>query len=88
MARSFRPLPTEARQSIREQRLRIARARSGETLPQLSQRTGNAWNVQETAVMNGLFANARLESGQLVKVALPEHYERESSPGAPPSANR
>lgn len=88
VARSFRPLPPEARQSIREQRLRIARARSGETLPQLSQRTGNVWNVQETAVMNGLFANARLESGQLVKVALPERYGQGSSPGASPSANR
>jgi predicted Zn-dependent protease len=88
VARSFRPLPPEARQSIRERRLRIARARSGETLPQLSQRTGNLWNVQETAVMNGVFANARLESGQLVKVALPERYEQGNSPGAPPSANR
>jgi predicted Zn-dependent protease len=88
VARSFRPLPPEARQSIRERRLRIAHAHSGETLPQLSQRTGNLWNVQETAVMNGVFANARLESGQLVKVALPERYEQGSSPGAPPSANR
>jgi hypothetical protein len=43
--------------------------------------------VQETAVMNGLFANARLESGQLVKVALPEHYERENSLEAAPRAN-
>jgi predicted Zn-dependent protease len=84
VARSFRPLPAEARQSIREQRLRIARARSGETLPQLSRRTGNVWNVQETAVMNGLFANARLESGQLVKVALPERYEPGTSPGGAP----
>ncbi|HEY5656800.1 MAG TPA: M48 family metalloprotease [Myxococcota bacterium] len=74
VARSFRLLPPEARQSIREQRLRIATARSDETLVQLSERTGNLWNVQETAVMNGLFANARLESGQLVKVALPERY--------------
>jgi hypothetical protein len=38
--------------------------------------------------MNGVFANARLESGQLVKVALPERYEQGDSPGAPPSANR
>jgi predicted Zn-dependent protease len=85
VARSFRPLPPEARRSIREQRLRVARARGGETLPQLSQRTGNTWNVQETAVMNGIFANVRLESGQLVKVALPERYESDEST---PSAGR
>jgi predicted Zn-dependent protease len=85
VARSFRPLPPEARQSIREQRLRIAQARAGESLTQLSQRTGNVWNVQETAVMNGIFANTRLESGQLVKVALPERYEGDESP---PKAGR
>jgi len=74
VVRSFRPLSAEARQSIRESRLRIVPARAGETLPELSERTGNLWNVQETAVMNGLYANAILASGQRVKVALPERY--------------
>jgi len=75
VVRSFRPLTPELRKSIREDRLRIARARGGETLSELSSRTGNTWNVQETAVMNGIYANARLQPGQLVKVALPEDYQ-------------
>jgi len=74
VARSFRPLPAEARQGIQETRLRIAEARSGESLADLSKRTGNAWPLQQTAVMNDLFANAPLEPGQLVKVAIAQPY--------------
>jgi predicted Zn-dependent protease len=73
-ARSFRPLSPEQRASIRELRLRVAIAREGETLGTLSERTGNRWNVQETAIMNDLFANATLSGGQLLKVALAETY--------------
>jgi len=74
VARSFRPLPAEARQGIQETRLRIAEARSGESLADLSKRTGNAWPLQQTAVMNDLFANAPLEPGQLVKVAIAQPH--------------
>ncbi len=76
VARSFRPLTPRQRRSIRETRLRIAVARKGESLSALSTRTGNAWNLQETAVMNALFADARLEEGQLVKIALPQAYSK------------
>jgi len=81
VARSFRPLTARERESIRETRLRIVPARAGESLREISDRTGNRWNVQETAVMNDLFADAPLREAQLVKVAVSERYE-----GSPPPA--
>lgn len=75
VARSFRPLTPRERESIRETRLRIVEARAGESLREISERTGNRWNVQETAVMNDLFADAPLREAQLVKVAVSELYE-------------
>jgi predicted Zn-dependent protease len=45
--------PDEAA-SIDELRLRIATVEEGEDLAQLSERTGNDWNLNRTAVVNGL----------------------------------
>ena len=73
-ARSFRPLPPELLGTISETRLRIARAQPGETLAQLSQRTGHAWDLQTTSVMNGVFPEEPLEEGQAVKIAVREPY--------------
>ena len=83
VARSFRPLTPRERDSIRETRLRIAEARDGESLREISERTGNRWNVQETAVMNDLFADSPLRAAQLVKIAVSERYE-EAPPQPPP----
>ena len=80
--RSFRALTPRQRESIRETRLRIVPARAGESLPELSRRTGNHWNVQQTAVMNDLFADTPLEGGQLLKIAVSERYERPPEPPA------
>ena len=74
VARSFRPLTPRERRSIHETRLRVVKAMPGESLGELSARTGNSWNLQQTAVSNALFADARLEEGQLVKVAVPQAY--------------
>jgi predicted Zn-dependent protease len=76
VARSFRPLTPKERESIHETRLRIVPARDGETLAELSERTGNEWNIQQTAVMNDVFANDRLVAGQPIKVAIPQPYGR------------
>lgn len=73
-ARTFRPLTPEQRASIRETHLRIVEARSGESLNELNQRTGNAWDLQRTAVMNDLFASQTPEPGQPLKVAIREPY--------------
>ena len=79
-ARSFRPLTARERASIRETRLRIATAEPGESLGTLSARTRNRWDVQQTAVMNDVFADAPLSGAQLVKIAVSEHYDGEAEP--------
>jgi predicted Zn-dependent protease len=76
VARSFRPITPRELASIRETRLRVMEAQAGETLMDFSKRTGNEWNLQQTAVMNGIFANARLEAGQLLKVAISQPYSK------------
>jgi len=70
VARSFRPVTPAEMRAIRETRLHVVKAKGGESLAELSRRTNNAWDIQETAVMNGIFATARLSEGQLVKVTL------------------
>jgi predicted Zn-dependent protease len=72
--RSFRALSPEDRAAVRVRRLRLAAAHEGEGLPEFSQRTGNDWDAQRTAIANGLFASARLEQGQLLKIAVREPY--------------
>jgi hypothetical protein len=47
-------------------------AQPGETLTALSQRTGNAWDLQTTAVANAVFADHRFAGGELVKVTAEE----------------
>ena len=83
-ARGFRPLREEDRADIGELRLRIVEAEGGETLAELSRRTGNAWNLNETAVHNGLKAGDRLVAGQAVKIARRERYEPEEAPEPAP----
>ena len=73
-ARGFRPLSRELLESVEETRLRIVEAQPGESLSTLSARTGNAWPIQQTAVMNDLFATDALSAGQLVKVAVAQPY--------------
>ena len=72
--RSLRGLEAHERAKIQELRLRIAVARSGESLTELSERTANRWDIQQTAVMNDLFVDHVLEPGQLVKIAVSEDY--------------
>jgi predicted Zn-dependent protease len=74
VARSFRPLTRRERASIRETRLRLVPARAEESIAELSRRTGNEWNIQQTAVMNDVFANERLEAGRLMKIAVSQPH--------------
>ena len=73
-AQSLRPITAQESTSITGIRLRLAKAREGETLQQLSERTGNRWNLDYTAMANGLTANQRLVEGQLIKIAKEERY--------------
>jgi predicted Zn-dependent protease len=72
--RSLRSLADHERAMVQEMRLRIAVALSGENLAELSERTANRWDIQQTAVMNDLFADHVLVEGQLVKIAVNEGY--------------
>ncbi len=72
--RSLRDLEAHERAKIREMRLRIVVAKPGESLTELSERTANRWDIQQTAVMNDLFADHVLEPGQLIKIAVAEDY--------------
>jgi predicted Zn-dependent protease len=74
VARSFRRLELGEPDSILETRLRLVAAVGGETLAELSARSENAWDVDRTAVYNGLPVGSRLEAGRVVKVAVPQPY--------------
>jgi predicted Zn-dependent protease len=78
--RSFRPLAPEDRAGIQVRRLRLATARAGEGLAEFSRRTGNDWDAQRTAIANGLFADAHLAQGQLLKIAVLEPYAAGDAP--------
>jgi predicted Zn-dependent protease len=73
-AGSFRALTRSEREGISEKRLRMVRARAGETLRALSARTGNAWSPAETAVHNALIEGIVLQEGELVKIAVSVPY--------------
>lgn len=90
VARSFRPLTPRQRSSVRESRLRVVPALAEESLGELSARTRNEWNLQQTAVMNALFADARLAEGQLIKIAVSQAYSTkpEKLPDAVPETTR
>jgi predicted Zn-dependent protease len=78
--RSFRALEPEELDGIQVMRLRSAHADEGETLPELSRRTRNALDLQHTAVANGLFTEALLHKGQVLKVAVSEPYRPRKAP--------
>jgi len=86
MARTFRPLTGEERESILVQRLAVVRARGGETLVAFSKRVGNAWDADQTAVFNGLLPDAHLSTGQVMKIAHSEPY-RPSPVASRPAAS-
>ncbi len=66
--RSFRPLGDEERASIVSTKLAIVEARPGERLTALSERTGNAWELAQLALYNGVVVNHRFGGGELVKI--------------------
>jgi len=86
-AQSFRPLVPGEAAKITEQRLRTVRARAGETLAELSLRSGNEWDPTFTGVVNGIFVHERLREGQRVKIAVSEPYQATPAPPPAPDAD-
>ena len=72
--RSFRQLTGDERETVFVSRLRIAHAQKGETIDALSRRSGNAWDIERTAVANGLFGPTVFSEGTPLKIALTEPY--------------
>jgi predicted Zn-dependent protease len=87
-ARSFGPLAPERRAALRVERVRIATARPGETLVALSQRAGNAWDLQTTAVSNALFTDHRFAGGEWVKVTDEERVVASGAQGPRSTSGR
>jgi predicted Zn-dependent protease len=81
-ARSVRPLAREERAGLQVRRLRIVRARRGESLAALSRRSGNVWSVAETAIANALPREAELGKGEIVKIAVEVPYARRNGSNA------
>ena len=71
---SFRALTDTDRPKIKEARLRIVKAREGETLEELERRVNSEWLPVKIAVVNGLPQQSRLKEGQLIKVAILQPY--------------
>ncbi len=71
---SFRHLTSDERAGIKIQRIKFTEARSGETLQEISDRTGNVLDIKMTAVMNGVDPGTKLKEGQKVKVVKESPY--------------
>ena len=78
-AHSFRPLSASERDGIKEKRIRLVKARAGESIEALATRTSSAWKKEQIAVMNNLAVGDQLQEGQVIKVAIAEHYESKKS---------
>jgi predicted Zn-dependent protease len=70
-ADSLRPLRAADRQRIREDRLAVVAARSGETIGALLERSGSRWSAEEAAVANAILTGSRLEGGRWIKITRP-----------------
>ena len=73
-ARSFRALRSSERKSLKESRLRVRTARSGEKPDGIVERTGSTSSPEALAVSNGIEVDTVLREGQLLKVAIPQVY--------------
>jgi predicted Zn-dependent protease len=71
---SFRPLDAEERGSILELRLRLVRARPGESLDDAVRRGGSAWGTRQVAIANARDPNEPLAGDELLKIAVRRPY--------------
>ena len=74
LAKTFRPKTKAELASIKERRLRIAKARRGETLRRLLERTNAALSPAQAAVGNDMEMDTPLTDGQLVKIVVEQPY--------------
>lgn len=72
--KSFRPATPTDRTRIRVDRLRVVRARAGETIGSLAKRVGSQGTPEELAILNGVAPNEPLRRGEAMKVIRREAY--------------
>ena len=71
---SIKKLSDDEKATIKGLKIRLAEAKDGELLNDLSLRTNNSWNVETTSLMNDIDPNVQLEAGQVLKIAVREPY--------------
>ena len=75
MTNSFRPLSPEERAAIREQRIRLVKARELENVRAVVARSGSVWTPAQTAVANNVTDYEPLHEGHVIKIVVAEPYE-------------
>jgi len=73
-AKSLRPLTAGEKNNITAVRIRLVEAQENETLQSFSERTGNVWDVETTALMNGIDQSRSIQAGTVIKIAKKEPY--------------
>jgi predicted Zn-dependent protease len=73
-AQSLRALRQSERAAIREARLRVHVARSGETPADFAKRMGSTWKAEKLAVANAVEVDDAFRQGQEVKVSIEQAY--------------
>ena len=67
-------LTTEEKKSISGWKLRSEKAIADETIADFCRRTGNMWNAERTALMNGINVEEPLRDEQVLKIAINSPY--------------
>lgn len=73
-ALSVRPLSNEEKAGIAAVRIRLVEAHAGESLQTVCERSENVWDLETTALMNGIRQDALLQDSMLLKIARRETY--------------
>lgn len=74
---SFGEVDEEALAEIKTEVLKIVKAKKGEDLEALYQRTNGATSIEYLEVINGMDKNKKLKSGQKVKMIVEKNYLKE-----------
>ncbi len=77
-AASLRVLTKKEKSSIKENYISVVKAKKGETIKQLSKRTGNKLLLELTAVANDHTLSDKLKGGELIKIVLDKPYVAKS----------
>lgn len=74
VAKSFGAASDEELAAVRENRLRLVDAKSGQTVGDIAKAPGNQWSVARTAAANAMESSTKLSDGEAIKVNRRERY--------------